>query len=117
MQVPGIDFYETFVSIVRRKSLRIYLALCLVLNLFIHQVDIVEAYLESLLNDNEFPIFMRLSPGMHELRQIQKGLLCRLLRNLYDLKQSGQMWNQNVIAFYKNIRFKQLNGDPSILIQ
>ncbi len=85
-QVPGIDFCETFAPTVRRESLRIYLALCLALNLFIHQVDIVGAYLESLLNDNELPIFMKLPPGMHELRQIRKGLLCRLLRSLYGLK-------------------------------
>ncbi len=116
-QVPGIDFCETFAPTVRRESLRIYLALCLALNLFIHQVDIVEAYLKNLLNDNEFPIFMKLPPGMHELRKIRKRLLCRLLRSLYGLKQSGRLWNQNVIAFYKSIGFKQLKGDPSILIR
>lgn len=33
------------------------------------------------------------------------------------LKQSGRLWNQNVIAFYKSIGFVQLNGDPSILIR
>ena len=102
---------------VRRESLRIYLALCLMLNLFIHQVDIVGAYLESLLGDNELPIFMKLPPGIRNLRQIREGLLCRLLRSLYGLKQSGRLWNQNVIAFYKSIGFIQLNGDPSILIR
>lgn len=53
---------------------------------------------------------------MHQLRQIQEGLLCRLLRSLYSLKQSRRLWNQNVIEFYKSIGFRQLNGDPSILI-
>ena len=33
------------------------------------------------------------------------------------LKQSGRLWNQNVIVFYKSIGFVQLNGDPSILIR
>ena len=59
-QVQGVDFSETFAPTVRRESLRIYLALCLMLNLFIHQVDIVGAYLESLLGNNELPIFMKL---------------------------------------------------------
>ena len=54
---------------------------------------------------------------MHHLRQIRKDLLCRLLRSLYRLKQSGRLWNQNVIAFYKSIGFTQLNGDSSILIR
>ena len=86
------------------------------LNLFIYQVDIVGVYLESALGDNKLPIFMKLLPGMHDLHQIREGLLCRLLRSLYGLKQSGRLWNQNVIALYKRIGFRQLNGDPSILI-
>ncbi len=116
-QVHGIDFSETFAPTMRRKSLRIYLALCLMLNLFIHQVDIVGAYLKSLLGDNKQSIFMKLPPGMHHLCQIREGLLCRLLRSLYGLRELGRLWNQNVIAFYKSIGFVQLNGDPSILIR
>ncbi len=116
-QVQGIDFSETFTPTVRRESLQIYLALCLMLNLFVHQVDIVGAYLESQLGGNEFPIFIKLPPGMHHLSQIRKGLLWRLLRGLYGLKKSGRLWNQNVIAFYKSIGFTQLNGDLSILIR
>ena len=75
------------------------------------------AYLESQPGDNKFPIFMKLPPGMHHLCQIRKSLLCRLLRSLYGLKQSGRLWNRNVIAFYKSIGFTQLNGDLSILIR
>ena len=67
-QVQGIDFSETFAPTVRRESLRIYLALCLMLNLFIHQVDIVSIYLESPLGNNKLPIFIKLPPGMHDLR-------------------------------------------------
>ena len=60
---------------------------------------------------------MRLPPGMHQFRQIREGLLCRLLRSLYGLKQSGRLWNQNVVAFFKSIGFTQLNGDLSILVR
>lgn len=83
------------------------------LNLFIYHMDIVDAYLESLLDDNKLPIFMKLLPGMHNLRQIQKSLLYRLLRSLYGLKQSGRLWNHNIIVFYKRICFRQLNRDAS----
>ena len=92
-QVQEIDFLETFAPTVRRESLRIYLTLCLMLNLFIHQVDIVGAYLESPLNNNKLPIFMKLSPEMQNLCQIREGLLRRLLRSLYVLRQSGRLWN------------------------
>lgn len=39
----------------------------------------------------------------------------RLLRSIYGLKQSGRLWNQNVIAFFKTLGFIPLNADPSIL--
>lgn len=116
-QVQGIDFSKTFASIVRREFLRIYLTIYIALNLFIHPVDIVGAYFESVLDDNEFPIFIQLPLKMHQLCQIQEGLLCRLLRSLYSLRQSGRLWNKNVIVFYKSIGFRQLNGDSSILIR
>ena len=99
-QVPSIDFTEMFAPIVRRESLRIYLAICTLLGLIIHQVDIIGAYRKPPL-------------GIERMRQ---GLHCRLLKSLYGLKQSGRLWNQNVIAFYKKLGFRQLNTDPSILI-
>lgn len=60
---------------------------------------------------------MKLPPGIDQLRQVRAGLSYRLLRSLYGLKQSRRLWNQNIIAFYKSIGFRQLNGDPSILIR
>ena len=116
-QVQGIDCSETFAPTVSRESLRIFLAISAMLGLVIHQVDIVGAYLESLLDDNEFPIYMKLPPGMHQFRQVREGLLCRLLKSFYGLRQSGRLWNQNVIAFFKSLGFIQLNGDPSILMR
>lgn len=59
---------------------------------------------------------MKLLLGMYNLCQIRKELLYRLLKSLYGLKQSERLCNQNIIAFYKRISFRQLNGDPSILI-
>lgn len=87
------------------------------LNMFIHQMDIIGAYLESLLGDNKLSIFIKLSLGMDNLRQIQEGLLCRLLKSLYGLKQSKRLWNQNIIVFYKRIGFWQFNEDFSIFIR
>ncbi len=58
-QVQGIDSSETFAPTVRRESLRIFLAISAMLDLVINQVDIVDAYLESLLDDNEFPIYTK----------------------------------------------------------
>lgn len=103
---------------VKQKSLQIYLAIYLAFNLIIHQVNILDTYIKSLLDINEYLIFLKLPSDMHKFcYSIQKSLLYRLLQSLYRLKQSGQLWNKNVIAFYKSIDFRQLNSDPSIFIR
>ena len=63
------------------------------LNLFIHQVDIMDVYLKSPLNNNKFANFMKLRIGMHNFCQIQKSLLDRLLKNLYCQRQSEKLEN------------------------
>lgn len=63
--VQGINFCKTFATTIKKKSLQIYLAICLALNLIIHQVDIVIAYLKSLLDDNKLSIFMKLPLGIY----------------------------------------------------
>ena len=49
----------------RKKLLQIYQAIYLALNLIIHQVDIVDAYLESLLDKNKLLIFIKLLSKIH----------------------------------------------------
>ena len=56
-------------------------------------------------------------PKIQFLQQIRNRLLYRSLKSLYGLKQSGKLWNQNIITFFKSIGFTQLNGNPNILIQ
>lgn len=116
-QIHGVDFNETFSPTVRRESLRIFLAISCLFGLIVDQIDIVGAYLDCLLGDNDLPIIMKLPPGIETLRAIRPGLVCRLLRSIYGLKQSGRLWNQKVVAFFRSLGFEALNADPSILIR
>lgn len=63
-QIYKIDFYETFSAIVRQELLQIFLAILYLLKLIIEQVDIVGAYLDSLWDDNDLLIFMKLALGI-----------------------------------------------------
>lgn len=63
-QIYKIDFYKTFSPIVRRELLQIFLAISCLLKLIIEQVDIVAAYLDSLWDDNNLLIFMKIAPGI-----------------------------------------------------
>ena len=116
-QILSIDFAKIFVPIIRKKFLQIYLVFYLIFNLFIHQVDIVEVYMKNFFGNNKFPIFIKLILKIEYLWQIRNGFLYKLLKCFNSLKRSKRLWNQNVIAFFKNLSFTQLNRDSSILIQ
>lgn len=48
-QVYGIDYIETFAPTIRRKSLRIFLAIIVMMGLILIQIDVIDIYLESAL--------------------------------------------------------------------
>lgn len=84
--------------------------------LIIKQIDIVETYLESLLSDNDLFIFMKLPPSFESFRSIRARPVCKLLHSIYGLRQSGRLWNQKVVSFFKSLGFYVLNANAGILI-
>ena len=59
-QVHGIDYTETFAPTIRRKSMRIFLAIATMLGMILIQMDVIGAYLESAFDQNEQPIYMKI---------------------------------------------------------
>jgi hypothetical protein len=47
---------------------------------------------------------------------MKRGLVCRLRRSLYGLKQAARFWNQKIHAFLINICFVRSNADPCLYI-
>lgn len=67
-QIPGINFTKMFTLIVKRKLLQIYLAIYTLFGLIIYQVDIIRAYLKSILDNNKFPIYVKPLPEIEQIR-------------------------------------------------
>ena len=81
-----IVFTKTFAPMVRRKLLRIFLAIAAMLEMILIQMYIVGAYLESALGQNEHPIFMRIPQRCLVDRE---SLVSKIMKSLYSLKQAG----------------------------
>ena len=82
-QVHGIDYTKTFVLTVRRKSLRIFLAIAIILEMIFIQMDIIGVYLGSALGQNKHPIFIKIP---QRCLVDQEDLVCKILKSLYGLK-------------------------------
>jgi len=90
-QQEGIDYTETFAPVARYTSIRLLLAMAVKMDLHIHQMDAVSAYLNGNLQEE---IYMRQPEGYED----GSSKVCKLLKSIYGLKQSGRVWNRTLNA-------------------
>ena len=63
LQQEGINYEKTFTPTVQKELLRLYLTIVAVMNLELHQMDIVTAYLISNLEAEGWEIYIRIPEG------------------------------------------------------
>ena len=86
-QVPGVNYFNTFIPVAKLASIQIVLALAAADDMELHQIDIKGAYLIRELTDQE-EIYMAQPPGYRAPNST--GKVCHLHKKLYGLKQSGR---------------------------
>ena len=90
-------------------SLRIMLAIAATEDLEVHQLDIVNAYINGMLEEL---IYME-PPDALGLRQDQVLLL---QRSIYGLKQSGRVWYNNIYSELRKLGFTRTESDWSVFV-
>ena len=108
-QIEGVDFNETFSSVVKSMSWRILLALGAKYDYEIEHSDVVTAFLEAMLKEEVWV------EQPHGFTNGNDSDACRLRRALYGLKQSRE-WYATLREFLESIGYKRLTKDSSILI-
>lgn len=94
LQVPDVDYFDTYAPVANLASIRTVFALAARLDLELHQIDIKGAYLNGELTKDEV-IYMCQPPGF-ESKECPNQV-CRLRKTLYGLKQSGRRWYQKLV--------------------
>jgi len=108
-QEEGIDYEETFASVVKPASTRILLALAAVLFWQVHQGDVKTAFLNSNLDK---PVYMRPPKDI----KLPPGFCLMLIRALYGLKQSPRAWYQKLRNTLINWGWRMSAYDPCVFI-
>ena len=88
-QVPGVDYFNTFAPVARLASICTIMALAAHDDMEMDQINIKGAYLNGELTPDEV-IYMHQPPGYASRKYPQH--VCKLLKTLYGLKQSGRRW-------------------------
>ncbi len=82
-QREGIDYDETFAPIAKFTTICLLLAIAAIDDMDIDQMDVVTAFLNGELNEEEV-VYMKAPDGA----RLRPGMIVRLCHMLYGLKQS-----------------------------
>lgn len=89
-QRKGVDYRETFAPTLHGKTLRVIFAMAASLNLEMKQMDVPTAFLNATCTDD---VYMKIPAGPGVTNSAQGGLVCKLLKTLYGIKQAPREWN------------------------
>lgn len=108
-QEEGIDYEETFASVVKSASTRILLALAAICHWHVHQGDVKTAFLNS---DLDKPVYMKAPADV----QLPRGHCLLLIKALYGLKQSPRAWYQKLRDTLVGWGWRMSAYDPCVFI-
>lgn len=103
-QRPGFDFSETYSPVAKMSTLRILLALANQEGWHVHQMDVTCAFLNGVLDED---IYMRQPAGFER----GNGLVCKLNKAIYGLKQASRSWNRRFHDFISGLGFNRSEHD------
>lgn len=108
-QEYGIDYNETFASVVRQKTYRTLFAPAAINDWEIEQMDIKTAFHYGPVEET---VFVELPEGFK-----QPGKVCKLKKALYGLKQAPRIWFKTLSKSLLELGFHQSKYDEAVFIR
>jgi len=110
-QRPGLDFLETYASVVRSETFKTIMALVTVYDLECVQLDVVCAFINSRIDKDNIIVHFPAGVPNKDGSQVLAG---HLQKALYGLKQAPLLWQQEITSFLKTLNFRPLDTDPCV---
>ncbi|RVX14359.1 Retrovirus-related Pol polyprotein from transposon TNT 1-94 [Vitis vinifera] len=108
-QVYGSDYGDTFSPVAKIASIRLLLSMAAMCSWPLYQLDIKNAFLHGDLAEE---VYMEQPPGF--VAQGESGLVCRLRRSLYGLKQSPRAWFSRFSSVVQEFGMLRSTADHSV---
>ncbi|RVW22667.1 Retrovirus-related Pol polyprotein from transposon TNT 1-94 [Vitis vinifera] len=108
-QVYGSDYGDTFSPVAKIASVRLLLSMAAMCSWPLYQLDIKNAFLHDDLAEE---VYMEQPPGF--VAQGESGLVCRLHRSLYGLKQSPRAWFGRFSSVVQEFGMLRSTSDHSV---
>ena len=107
LQRFGVDYSATYAPVARLITIRILITLAAISGFTIKHLDFESAFLQGRLAEE---VFVEIPFGMDA-----PGMVIRLLKSIYGLKQAGRVWFDLLISGLTGIGFTQSHSDPCFL--
>lgn len=107
-QRHGFDFNETFSPVVKPITIRIILTIAITHKWPIQQLDVNNAFLNGLLDEE---VFVEQPQGF---AHTDSSLVCKLNKALYGLKQAPRQWFDKLQTTLSKLQFQASKCDPSL---
>ena len=108
-QKYDVHYYETWTKVIKSAFFRTFFIIAAVRRLHAEQMNIIIVFLYELLDEI---IYVTQSNKFIE----DFELICRLIKTLYELKQSFRMWYEVIKNFFKSLNFELINFDNNVFV-
>lgn len=106
-QQYGVDYADTFASVVKPMSYKALFAIAASLDLEIEQMDVKTAFLYGLLDED---VYVEQAEGFDD----NSGRVYKLNKALYGLKQSPRVWYHTLSLFLTSQGYHAIDADASV---
>ena len=114
MQQWGVNYWETYASVVCWVSARLILIIAMINRLPTRSVDFILAFPQA---DVDVPIFMELPVGFDLHNANKREYVLKLNKNLYELKQASATWFEMLSKGLLDINFNPSAIDSCVFIR
>jgi histone deacetylase 1/2 len=105
----GIDYEDTFSSVVKAATIRLVLSIAVSRGWSLRQLDVQNAFLHGVLEEE---VYMRQPPGY--IDESRPTHVCKLDKALYGLKQAPRAWHARLCGKLEALGFKSSKADASL---
>jgi hypothetical protein len=110
-QRPGIDYDETFSSVVKSATVRTVLSLAVSRFWPVHQLDVKNVFLHDTLSET---VYCSQPTGFVD--PAQPDHVCLHNKSLYGLKQTPQAWYSQFTTYITSLGFVEAKSDTSLFV-